>query len=55
MNFEMRVVSPEDYETFVNARVEGMSTPEALELIGQDPYATTTSPYNTDVSSGEPS
>lgn len=55
MNFEMRVVSPEDYETFVNARVEGASTPEALELIGQEPYATTTHPFDTDQATGEAS
>ncbi|GAA2123863.1 cytochrome c oxidase subunit II [Glycomyces algeriensis] len=58
MNFEMRVVSPEDYETFVNARVEGMSTPEALELIGftgDDRYATTTHPFDTDQATGEAS
>nr|BFF27296.1 hypothetical protein GCM10025732_52610 [Glycomyces mayteni] len=39
----------------MNARVEGMTTPEALELIGQDPYATTTHPFNTDPASGEAS
>lgn len=55
MNFEMRVVSPEDYETFVDARVEGASTPEALEMIGQEQYATTTSPFQTDPASGEAS
>ncbi|MQM27783.1 aa3-type cytochrome oxidase subunit II [Glycomyces albidus] len=55
MNFEMRVVSPEDYQTFVDARVDGASTPEALELIGQEPYATTTHPFDTDPASGEAS
>nr|WP_255672180.1 cytochrome c oxidase subunit II [Glycomyces amatae] len=55
MNFEMRVVSPEDYETFVDARVDGASTPEALEMIGQEPYAFTTTPFDTDPASGEAS
>ncbi|GAB3644523.1 cytochrome c oxidase subunit II [Glycomyces tarimensis] len=55
MNFEMRVVSPEDYEAFVDARVDGASTPEALESIGQEPYSTTTNTFNTDPNSGEAS
>ncbi|THV42587.1 cytochrome c oxidase subunit II [Glycomyces buryatensis] len=55
MNFEMRVVSPDDYQTFIDARVDGASTPEALEAIGQDPFATTTDVYNTDPASGEAS
>lgn len=55
MNFEMRVVSPEDYATFIDARVEGLSTPDALELIGQERYATTTHTFDTDPASGEAS
>lgn len=55
MNFEMRVVSPDDYQTFVDARVAGSTTPEALEMIGQDPTASTTDTFNTDPNSGEAS
>ncbi|WP_199034976.1 aa3-type cytochrome oxidase subunit II [Glycomyces salinus] len=55
MNFEMRVVSPDDYQTFVDARVDGATTPEALEAIGQEPYATTSNTFNTDPNSGEAS
>ncbi|GAB3227639.1 cytochrome c oxidase subunit II [Glycomyces halotolerans] len=55
MNFEMRVVSPDDYETFVQERVDGATTPEALEAIGQDPYANTTDVFQTDPNSGEAS
>ena len=55
MNFEMRVVSPEDYQTFIDARVGGASTPEALEAIGQEPYAITTNTFDTNPNSGEAS
>nr|WP_277605546.1 cytochrome c oxidase subunit II [Glycomyces sp. L485] len=55
MNFEMRVVSPDDYQTFIDERVGGATTPEALEAIGQDPYATTTNTFDTDPNSGEAS
>ena len=47
MNFEMRVVSPADYQAYLNARRSGQSTPEALASIGQKPYATTTEPFDT--------
>lgn len=55
MNFEMRVVSPDDYETFIDERVNGASTPEALEAIGQEPYATETNTFDTAPDSGEAS
>jgi cytochrome c oxidase subunit 2 len=45
MNFEMRVVSPEDFDRYLEQREQGRSTPEALQAIGQKPYATTTSPF----------
>jgi len=45
MNFEMRVVSPADFEQYLTLREQGRSTPEALQAIGQAPYATTTSPF----------
>ncbi|WP_290867168.1 cytochrome c oxidase subunit II [Hamadaea sp.] len=46
MNFEVRAVSPEDYQKFLDAKKAGKTTPEALTAIGSDPYSTTTSPFN---------
>jgi cytochrome c oxidase subunit 2 len=48
MNFEMRAVSWDDYQKYLAAREAGKSTPEALQAIGQSPFATTTSPFDTD-------
>jgi cytochrome c oxidase subunit 2 len=48
MNFEMRVVSPGDFDRYLQARRDGRSTPEALASIGQSPLATTTKPFKTD-------
>ena len=48
MNFEVRGVSQEDYESYVDARESGMTTAEALEDIGQDPESSTTRPMDTD-------
>ncbi|NJC83463.1 cytochrome c oxidase subunit II [Planosporangium mesophilum] len=45
MNFEMRAVTPEKYERFIAARKQGMSTPEALQSIGEKAFATTTTPF----------
>ena len=45
MNFEVRVVSGDDYEAYLDAREGGQSTREALESIGQDGEATTTRPF----------
>jgi cytochrome c oxidase subunit 2 len=47
MNFELRVVSPEKYDQFLAAKREGRSTQEALTAIGEKPFATTTSPFET--------
>ena len=47
MNFELRAVSPEEYEQFVAERRAGKSTPEALTAIGEEPYATKTKPFPT--------
>ncbi|WP_027644607.1 aa3-type cytochrome oxidase subunit II [Salinispora oceanensis] len=47
MNFELRVVSPEKYDQFLAAKQDGRSTQEALTAIGEDPYATTTEPFDT--------
>jgi cytochrome c oxidase subunit 2 len=49
MNFEVRAVSPEQYERFLQMRAQGMSTPDALRALGfGDGYATTTIPFDTD-------
>jgi cytochrome c oxidase subunit 2 len=44
MNFEVRAVSPQDYNSYIQARESGMSTHDALEKIGQPGTATTTRP-----------
>jgi len=49
MNFEVRAVTPEQYERFLQMRAQGMSTPDALKALGfGDGYATTTIPFDTD-------
>lgn len=49
MNFEIRVVSPEDFKNYIKFRQDNPDAPnsEALQSIGQEPYATTTSPFVT--------
>ncbi|MER7890889.1 cytochrome c oxidase subunit II [Micromonospora sp. NPDC048909] len=47
MNFELRVVSPEQYDQFLAAKQGGKTTQEALSAIGEDPYAQTTRPFDT--------
>jgi cytochrome c oxidase subunit II len=47
MNFELRVVSPENFDRFLAAKQGGASTQEALTSIGEEPYATTTKPFET--------
>jgi cytochrome c oxidase subunit II len=46
MNFEVRAVSGDDYDAYLNARQSGMTTAEALESIGQPGHATTTEPFS---------
>jgi cytochrome c oxidase subunit II len=46
MNFEVRTVSPQDYDAYVSARERGQTTAQALQSIGQNPTATTTKPFN---------
>ncbi|WP_082557053.1 cytochrome c oxidase subunit II [Modestobacter sp. Leaf380] len=46
MNFEVRAVSGEDYDAYLAAREDGLSTFDALESIGQPGSATTTRPFN---------
>jgi cytochrome c oxidase subunit II len=47
MNFELRAVTPEQYDTFIHDKETGLSTPAALADIGEAPYATTTHPFPT--------
>ena len=46
MNFEVRAVSGDDYDAYLEARESGMSTFQALEEIGQPGAATTTEPFD---------
>ena len=55
MNFELRAVSSQDFQAYLGYLEEGMTTPEALEAIGQEPYAVTTKPFDTKPNSGEAS
>jgi cytochrome c oxidase subunit 2 len=53
MNFEMRVVSPSDYQRYLNALASFGNADldrqaKALTAIGQPPVATTTHPFDTD-------
>ncbi|WP_285555119.1 aa3-type cytochrome oxidase subunit II [Actinoplanes regularis] len=47
MNFELLVTSPEKFDQFLTAKKAGQSTQEALIAIGENPYATTTKPFDT--------
>lgn len=52
MNFEVRVVEPDVYQNYVDALIKiGPDDParqsKALAAVGQEPYATTTHPFNT--------
>ena len=46
MNFEVRVVSQDQYAKYLTARESGMTNPAALKSIGEAPLATTTHPFN---------
>jgi cytochrome c oxidase subunit 2 len=45
MNFEVRAVSGDDYDAYLEARESGMDTFEALEEIGQPGESSTTTPF----------
>ena len=47
MNFEVRVVSPNDFKAYLGQRIAGKSNAEALEAINQSPVAVTTHPFDT--------
>jgi len=46
MNFEVRAVSPADYQRYLTARAGGLSTGQALQTIGLPATAVTTHPFN---------
>jgi cytochrome c oxidase subunit 2 len=46
MNFEVRSVNPADYQAYLAAREDGLSTHDALESIGQPGNATSTRPLD---------
>ncbi|MGV0732898.1 aa3-type cytochrome oxidase subunit II [Mycolicibacter sinensis] len=46
MNFEVRVVSPNDFKAYLGQRIAGKSNAEALEAINQEPLAITTQPFD---------
>lgn len=50
MNFELRVVSPEAFTDYLEYRQANPEAPnsQALEAIGEDPYAVTTHPFNSE-------
>ncbi|MCG5432692.1 cytochrome c oxidase subunit II [Mycobacterium sp. MYCO198283] len=45
MNFEVRVVEPNLFVTYLEGRERGLTNAQALDLIGEEPYATTTKPF----------
>jgi cytochrome c oxidase subunit II len=47
MNFELRAVAPDQYDQYLAALRDGMSQSRALASIGQEPFATTTQPFDT--------
>jgi cytochrome c oxidase subunit 2 len=49
MNFELRSVSPAQYDQFLQMRTQGLTTQQALKSLGfGDGLATTTHPFDTD-------
>ncbi|MGZ5395019.1 MAG: aa3-type cytochrome oxidase subunit II [Mycobacterium sp.] len=47
MNFELRVVSPNDFKAYLEQRIGGKTNAEALQAINQEPLAVTTTPFDT--------
>ncbi|MGV9801901.1 aa3-type cytochrome oxidase subunit II [Mycobacterium sp. NPDC003449] len=47
MNFEVRVVEPNDFKAYIDQRNAGKTNAEALAAINQPPLATTTEPFDT--------
>jgi cytochrome c oxidase subunit II len=47
MNFEVRVVEPNDFKAYLQQRIAGKTNAEALLAINQSPVAVTTHPFDT--------
>jgi cytochrome c oxidase subunit 2 len=47
MNFEVRVVSPDDFKSYLGQRIAGKTNAQALEAIHESPVAVTTHPFDT--------
>jgi cytochrome c oxidase subunit II len=47
MNFEVRVVTPNEFKAYLEQRMAGRTNAEALQRIGQPPLAITTHPFDT--------
>ena len=47
MNFEVRVVAPNDFKAYLQQRIAGRTNAEALTAINQSPTAVTTRPFDT--------
>jgi cytochrome c oxidase subunit 2 len=47
MNFELRVVEPNDFKAYLQQRIAGKTNAEALASINQSPTAVTTRPFDT--------
>ena len=47
MNFEVRVVAPNDFKAYLQQRIAGKTNAEALQAINQPPTAVTTHPFDT--------
>lgn len=46
MQFELVVVSPEQFDQFLEAKIGGATTEDAMVAIGEEPRAITTQPYD---------
>jgi cytochrome c oxidase subunit II len=47
MNFEVRVVQPNDFKAYLQQRIAGKTNAQALQAIDQSPVAVTTHPFDT--------
>src|SRR5271163_3734305 len=47
MNFEVRVVQPNDFIAYLHQRTDGKTNAQALQAIAQSPLAVTTHPFDT--------
>ncbi|MEY8015801.1 cytochrome c oxidase subunit II [Mycobacterium servetii] len=47
MNFEVRVVSANDFKAYLHQRMDGKTNAQALQAINQSPVAVTTHPFDT--------